>query len=66
MSALLVSKAACAKPTVCPDQAIYSPMPNDEAWRYSIGHWIESDPVNDDESFSSPGVSAPTPGSKRA
>lgn len=45
--------------------ALYSPMnqtkpngPNDvseEAWHYSLGHWVEDDPHNGDGAFSSPG-----------
>lgn len=49
----------------CPT-AIYSPVnqsvpgaPNnvsDEAWHYSLGHWIEDDPTAGDGAFSSPGA----------
>ncbi|HRI16911.1 MAG TPA: hypothetical protein PL196_00160 [Burkholderiaceae bacterium] len=53
---LLGSHAVCAAPTVCPTEAIYSPMPPDESWSYSIGHWVESDPAVGDGSFSSAGV----------
>lgn len=57
LSALLGSNAVCTSSRVCPGQAIFNPMPADEAWEYSIAHWIESDPVKGDGSFSSPGVS---------
>ena len=56
---------AHANSTDCPT-AIYSPInqsapgaPNnvsDEAWHYSLGHWIEDDPTVGDGAFSSPGA----------
>jgi hypothetical protein len=56
---------AHANSTDCPG-AIYSPVnqttpgaPNDigdEAWHYSLGHWVEDDPKVGDGSFSSPGA----------
>lgn len=57
LSALLGSNAVCTSPRVCPGQAIFNPMPADEAWEYSIAHWVESDPIKGDSAFSSPGVS---------
>lgn len=56
LGGMLGTHAVCAAPAVCPAEAIYSPMPPDESWSYSIGHWVESDPVVGDGSFSSAGV----------
>lgn len=39
-----------------PDEAVFTPIPPNESWRYSIGHWVEDDPVVGDGAFSSPGV----------
>jgi hypothetical protein len=33
----------------------YSPA-TDLAWHYSLGHWVEDDPVSGDGAFSSPGL----------
>ncbi|TAK91390.1 MAG: hypothetical protein EPO09_16080 [Aquabacterium sp.] len=55
----LGSSPACANPFTCkvPDNlATYSPIPSSETWHYSIGHWIEDDPVVGDGSYSSPGA----------
>lgn len=30
-------------------------MPSSESWHYSIGHWVEDDPVVGDGAFSSAG-----------
>lgn len=68
MLSLLGSNAVCAhaNSTDCPT-AIYSPVNqsapgvssndvSDEAWHYSLGHWVEDDPSNGDGAFSSPGA----------
>lgn len=67
MKNYLGADAVCAhaNSTDCPS-AIYSPVnqtapggPNDigdEAWHYSLGHWVEDDPDTGDGSFSSPGA----------
>lgn len=44
----------------CPT-SLYSPASDAlagivEAWSYSMGHWVEDDPVNGDGAFSSPGA----------
>ena len=57
LGSMLGSHAVCTNPAVCPGKAIFNPMPADEAWEYSIAHWIESDPIKGDGAFSSPGVS---------
>jgi hypothetical protein len=44
----------CTLPSVCPT-AIYTPL-DQEAWSYSIGHWVEDNPAtNGDGAFSSAG-----------
>jgi hypothetical protein len=48
--------AVCTNPVVCPDQAVKTPVPASESWRYSIGHWVEDDPKVGDGAFSSPGA----------
>jgi hypothetical protein len=45
----------CTQPSTCPT-AIYSPLQKQEAWNYSIGHWVEDNPLTDgDGAFSSAG-----------
>jgi hypothetical protein len=34
--------SACASPSKCPQEALYSPIPSTETWSYSLGHWIET------------------------
>jgi hypothetical protein len=48
--------AVCASPRTCPGQAVFSPAPRGETWHYSIGHWVEDDPLVGDGAFSSPGL----------
>ena len=47
--------AVCTNRLSCPGEAIAAPIPPSESWHYSIGHWIEDDPVVGDGAFSSPG-----------
>jgi hypothetical protein len=66
LSSLLGSNAVCTHTNSleCPG-AMFSPVnqskpggPNDvtnESWHYSLGHWVEDDPVVGDGAFSSPG-----------
>ncbi len=56
MSSFLGSNPICTNPTTCSSTAAYTPIPTTESWSYSLGHWIESDPVSGDGSFSSPGL----------
>jgi len=51
----LGSHAVCTNPATCPD-AEFPPTPPGESWHYSIGHWVEDDPVVGDGAFSSPGA----------
>ncbi len=55
MGSWLGSHPICTNPSVCPDQAVRSPNPDSESWHYSVGHWIEDDPVVGDGAYSSPG-----------
>ena len=45
----------CTNPSTCPT-AEFSPSPGGESWHYSIGHWVEDDPLVGDGAFSSPGA----------
>ncbi|MBC7530946.1 MAG: hypothetical protein H7318_05150 [Oligoflexus sp.] len=56
MTNFLGSDSICTNPITCPSMAVYTPIPSSESWNYSLGHWVESDPVNGDGSFSSPGL----------
>src|SRR3990167_5976577 len=51
----LGTEAVCTNLADCPDTATYTPIPDDEAWHYSLGHWVEDDPAVGDGAFSSPG-----------
>jgi hypothetical protein len=62
MSATLSANPVCTNSTVAGCKAVpdQSPITNAssgaEAWHYSMGHWIEDDPVVGDGAFSSPGA----------
>lgn len=57
MNAALGTNAACTNPTTCPaGEAINTPIPASESYHYSIGHWVEDDPVNGDGAFDSAGA----------
>ena len=45
----------CTNPATCA-QALNAPVPPSESYHYSIGHWVEDDPVNGDGAFSSAGA----------
>lgn len=56
LGSLLGSQAACAAPRACgAQQAIAAPIQDDEVFHYTLGHWIEDDPVQGDGAFSSAG-----------
>jgi hypothetical protein len=55
ISKRLGSNAMCTNPATCA-QASYTPIPATEHWQYSLGHWVESDPVVGDGAYSSPGA----------
>lgn len=56
MSTLLGTHAVCTNPQTCPGQALETPIPQTETWHYSVGHWVEDDPVAGDGAFSSAGA----------
>ena len=53
---LLGTHKVCANPKTCPQEAVKTPIPLEETWHYSIGHWVEDDPRVGDGAFSSPGA----------
>ena len=55
MKAALGTHAVCTNPATCA-QARNAPIPQSESYHYSIGHWVEDDPVNGDGAFSSAGA----------
>lgn len=57
MKSVLGTHAVCTNPSTCgTDQALATPVPLSESWHYSIGHWVEDDPLVGDGAFSSPGA----------
>jgi len=55
LGALLGTNAVCTNPATCPN-ALSTPVPANESWNYSLGHWVEADPVVGDGAFSSAGA----------
>ena len=55
MSSQLGSRKVCAS-SACTAGEVLSPAPPDEAWNYSLGHWVEDDPKVGDHAFSSAGA----------
>lgn len=55
ISPYLGQNKVCAS-AACTSGAVLSPAPPDEAWSYSLGHWVEDDPVVGDGAFSSAGA----------
>ena len=55
MNALLGTNAVCTNPATC-SQAVSTPTRASESWSYSMGHWVDTDPVVGDGSFSSTGA----------
>ena len=56
MGAALGSSPVCTNPLTCNGTALGTPIPTNESWQYSVGHWVESDPAVGDGSFSSAGA----------
>jgi hypothetical protein len=56
LGGLLGTHAVCTNPLTCPGVAVSTPIPSDETWHYSLGHWVEDDPVVGDGAFSSAGL----------
>jgi hypothetical protein len=55
LKAQLGTHAVCTNPTTC-DTADSTPVPSEESWTYSLGHWVESDPAIGDGAYSSAGA----------
>lgn len=56
LAGLLGHAGVCASPEGCPaGEALYAPPNPGQTWHYSLGHWVEDDPVLGDGSFSSAG-----------
>lgn len=55
LGSLLGSNPVCTNPATCADAAS-TPIPQTESWHYSLGHWVEDDPVVGDGAFSSAGL----------
>ena len=55
MGAALGSHPVCTNPRTCAT-AVSAPIPGNESWHYSIGHWVEDDPKVGDGAFSSAGL----------
>lgn len=52
---LLGSHAVCTNPSTC-SSALDTPIPETESWEYSLGHWVESDPLVGDGAYDSAGA----------
>lgn len=52
---LLGTNATCTNPLTCPT-AVSTPLRGGLNWSYSLGHWVEHDPVTGDGAFSSAGA----------
>ena len=48
--------SVCASPATCPADAVRTPIPATESWRYSVGHWVEDPGPEGAGAFSSPGA----------
>jgi hypothetical protein len=56
LGGMLGSNAVCTNPATCPGSAAAGgPIPPNLNWHYSLGHWVEDDPISGDGAFSSPG-----------
>jgi hypothetical protein len=55
MLGALGSNKVCTNPTTC-STAVGSPIPDTESWNYSLGHWVEDDPLVGDHAYSSAGA----------
>lgn len=55
MRSVLGTHPVCVDPATCA-QALSTPSPRGEQWHYSIGHWVEDDPLVGDGAFSSAGA----------
>ena len=55
ISSELGSNKICGS-AACAAGLVLSPAPSNEAWNYSLGHWVEDDPAVGDHAFSSAGA----------
>lgn len=55
MAGQLGTSPVCTNPRTC-SQARLTPVPTNESWHYSVGHWVEDDPTVGDGAFSSAGA----------
>jgi hypothetical protein len=53
---LLATQKLCASDAACSRAGVTSPAPPAEVWNYSLGHWVEDDPVVGDGAVSSAGA----------
>ncbi len=53
---LLGTSAVHTNPVLFPAEAVSTPIALTESWSYSIGHWVETDPVVGDGAYSSAGA----------
>ena len=53
---LLATQKLCASDAACARTGVTSPAPATEVWNYSLGHWVEDDPVVGDGAVSSAGA----------
>jgi nitrate reductase NapE component len=53
---LLATQALCASDAACARTGVIYPAPTTETWHYSLGHWVEDDPVVGDGAVSSAGA----------
>ena len=51
----LGTHAVCTNPLTCAT-ADHTPIPGNESWSYSLGHWVETDPTVGDGAYSSAGA----------
>ena len=54
MYSYLGSSSVCTNIASC-SSSVSTPIPSSESWSYSLGHWIENDPIVGDGAFSSSG-----------
>jgi hypothetical protein len=55
IGSMLGAKPVCTNRLTCAS-AVSAPIPLNESWHYSIGHWVEDDQAVGDGAFSSPGA----------
>lgn len=55
MAGALGSHKVCTNPNTCAT-AVNNPISDTESWNYSLGHWVEDDPLYGDHAFSSAGA----------